>query len=301
MKLTVLGCNSATPHADKAPTAQLLSTTKHHFLIDCGEGTQVLLRKAKIKFAHIKHIFISHLHGDHFYGLPGLISTFRLLGREAPLHIYGPVGIREAVTLLLKLSNSWTNYPLHFHELSEKEPVCLFSDGEIEVHTIPLKHRVYTNGFLFRETPKERKINPEAVKKLRVDQSQMRNLKQGKDVVNIDGESISNAQLTHDPKPSKAYAFCSDTAYHPEITRQIQGVDVLYHEATFLDDNLELAKKTDHSTAKQAAQIAKDANVICLILGHYSSRYKDLTLFQTEAAEIFPNVELAYDGYTLEF
>ena len=301
MKLTVLGCNSATPHADKAPTAQLLSTTKHHFLIDCGEGTQVLLRKAKIKFAHIKHIFISHLHGDHFYGLPGLISTFRLLGREAPLHIYGPVGIREAVTLLLKLSDSWTNYPLHFHELSEKEPVCLFSDGEMEVHTIPLKHRVYTNGFLFRETPKERKINPEAVKKLRVDHSQMRNLKQGKDVVNIDGESISNAQLTHDPKPSKAYAFCSDTAYHPEITRQIQGVDVLYHEATFLDDNLELAKKTDHSTAKQAAQIAKDANVICLILGHYSSRYKDLTLFQTEAAEIFPNVELAYDGYTLEF
>ena len=301
MKLTVLGCNSATPHAYKAPTAQLLSTTKHHFLIDCGEGTQVLLRKAKIKFAHIKHIFISHLHGDHFYGLPGLISTFRLLGRESPLHIYGPVGIREAVTLLLKLSNSWTNYPLHFHELSEKEPVCLFSDGEMEVHTIPLKHRVYTNGFLFRETPKERKINPEAVKKLRVDQSQMRNLKQGKDVVNIDGESISNAQLTHDPKPSKAYAFCSDTAYHPEITRQIQGVDVLYHEATFLDDNLELAKKTDHSTAKQAAQIAKDANVICLILGHYSSRYKDLTLFQTEAAEIFPNVELAYDGYTLEF
>lgn len=301
MKLTVLGCNSATPHADKAPTAQLLSTTKHHFLIDCGEGTQVLLRKAKIKFAHIKHIFISHLHGDHFYGLPGLISTFRLLGRESPLHIYGPVGIREAVTLLLKLSNSWTNYPLHFHELSEKEPVCLFSDGEMEVHTIPLKHRVYTNGFLFRETPKERKINPEAVKKLRVDQSQMRNLKQGKDVVNTDGESISNTQLTHDPKPSKAYAFCSDTAYHPEITRQIQGVDVLYHEATFLDDNLELAKKTDHSTAKQAAQIAKDANVICLILGHYSSRYKDLTLFQTEAAEIFPNVELAYDGYTLEF
>jgi ribonuclease Z len=301
MKLTILGCHSATPHTDKAPTAQLLSTKKHHFLIDCGEGTQVLLRKAKVKFAHIKHIFISHLHGDHFYGLPGLISTFRLLGREAPLHIYGPVGIREAVTLLLKLSDSWTNYPLYFHELTEKEPVCLFSDGEMEVHTIPLKHRVYTNGFLFRETPKERKINPEAVKKLRIDQSQMRNLKQGKDVVNTDGESISNTQLTHDPKPSKAYAFCSDTAYHPEMTRQIQGVDVLYHEATFLDDNLELAKKTDHSTAKQAAQIAKDANVNCLILGHYSSRYKNLELFQIEAAEIFPNVELAYDGYSLEF
>lgn len=301
MKLTILGCHSATPHADKAPTAQLLSTKKHHFLIDCGEGTQVLLRKAKVKFVHIKHIFISHLHGDHFYGLPGLISTFRLLGREAPLHIYGPVGIQEAVTLLLKLADSWTNYPLHFHELSEKEPVCLFSEDEMEVHTIPLKHRVYTNGFLFRETPTELKINPEAVEKLRIDKSLMRNLIQGKDVVNLDGETISNAQVTYDSYPSKAYAFCSDTAYHPEMTRQIQGVDVLYHEATFLDDNQELAKKTNHSTAKQAAQIAKDANVSRLILGHYSSRYKDLTLFQSEAGEIFDNVELAYDGYTLEF
>ena len=301
MKLTILGCHSATPHANKAPTAQLLSTKNHHFLIDCGEGTQVLLRKAKVKFAHIKHIFISHLHGDHFYGLPGLISTFRLLGRQAPLHIYGPVGIQEAITLLLKLADSWTNYPLHFHELSEKEPVCLFSKDEIQVHTIPLKHRIYTNGFLFQETPTERKINSEAVEKLRIDQSQIRNLKKGKDVVNLDGETISNAQVTHDPNPSKAYAFCSDTAYHPAITQQIQGVDVLYHEATFLDDNLELAKKTNHSTAKQAAQIAKDANVSRLILGHYSSRYNDLTSFQSEAGEIFNNVELAYDGYTLEF
>jgi ribonuclease Z len=301
MKLTILGCHSATPHANKAPTAQLLSTKNHHFLIDCGEGTQVLLRKAKVKFAHIKHIFISHLHGDHFYGLPGLISTFRLLGRQAPLHIYGPVGIQEAVTLLLKLADSWTNYPLHFHELSEKEPVCLFLKDEIQVHTIPLKHRIYTNGFLFQETPTERKINSEAVEKLRIDQSQIRNLKKGKDVVNLDGETISYAQVTHDPNPSKAYAFCSDTAYHPAITQQIQGVDVLYHEATFLDDNLELAKKTNHSTAKQAAQIAKDANVSRLILGHYSSRYNDLTSFQSEAGEIFNNVELAYDGYTLEF
>ena len=171
----------------------------------------------------------------------------------------------------------------------------------MEVHTIPLKHRVYTNGFLFRETPTERKINPEAVEKYRIDQSQMRNLKQGKDVVNVNGETISNAQVTYDPHPSKAYAFCSDTGYHPKMTQQIQGVDVLYHEATFLDDNMELAKKTNHSTAKQAAQIAKDANVSRLILGHYSSRYKDLTLFQSEAGEIFDNVELAYDGYTLEF
>ena len=301
MKLTILGCHSATPHANKAPTAQLLATKKHLFLIDCGEGTQVLLRKEKVKFTHIKHIFISHLHGDHFYGLPGLISTFRLLGREAPLHIYGPKGIKESITLLLKLANSWTNYPLHFHELTQKSTVCLLAEDEIEVHTIPLKHRVYTNGFLFRETPKDRKINAEAVEQHQIDQSQMRNLKEGKDVVDAQGNSIANEKLTYDPRPPKSYAFCSDTAYHPQMIDQIHQVDVLYHEATFLNDHQELAQKTLHSTAQQAAQIAKDAHVKHLILGHYSSRYKDLTQFHSEAAEIFPNVDLAYDGYSLEF
>ena len=301
MKLTILGCHSATPHANKAPTAQLLATKKQLFLIDCGEGTQVLLRKEKVKFAHIKHIFISHLHGDHFYGLPGLISTFRLLGREAPLNIYGPKGIKESITLLLKLANSWTNYPLHFHELTLKSSVCLLVQDEIEVHTIPLKHRVYTNGFLFRETQKDRKINAQAVGKHKIDQSQMRNLKEGKDVVDAQGNTIANQELTHDQQLSKSYAFCSDTAYHPEMIDQIQQVDVLYHEATFLNDHEELAQKTFHSTAQQAAQIAKDAHVKHLILGHYSSRYKDLTQFHSEAAEIFPNVDLAYDGYSLEF
>ena len=301
MKLTILGCHSATPHTNKAPTAQLLTTKKHLFLIDCGEGTQVLLRKKKVKFTNIKHIFISHLHGDHFYGLPGLISTFRLLGREAPMHIYGPKGIKEAITLLLKLAKSWTNYPLHFHELTEKSSVCLLAEDEIEVHTIPLKHRVYTNGFLFREIPKDRKINAEAVEQYQIDQSQMRNLKKRKDVVNAHGNTIANQEVTYDPRPPKSYAFCSDTAYHPEMVDQIQRVDVLYHEATFLNDHQVLAQKTFHSTAQQAAQIAKDAHVKHLILGHYSSRYKDLTQFQSEAAEIFPNVELAFDGYSLEF
>ncbi|MEC7454156.1 MAG: ribonuclease Z, partial [Bacteroidota bacterium] len=238
---------------------------------------------------------------DHFYGLPGLISTFRLLGREAPLHIYGPKGIKESITLLLKLANSWTNYPLHFHELTQKSTVCLLAEDEIEVHTIPLKHRVYTNGFLFRETPKDRKINAEAVEKHQIDQSQMRNLKKRKDVVNAHGNTIANEEVTHDPRPPKSYAFCSDTAYHPEMVDQIQRVDVLYHEATFLNDHQVLAQKTFHSTAQQAAQIAKDAHVKHLILGHYSSRYKDLTQFQSEAAEIFPHVDLAFDGYSLEF
>lgn len=301
MKLTILGCHSATPHANKAPTAQVLTTKKHHFLIDCGEGTQVLLRKQKIKFTHLNHIFISHLHGDHFYGLPGLISTFRLLGRAAPLHIYGPKGIKEAITLLLKLANSWTNYPLYFHELSDKSPACLFSQDGLTVDTIPLKHRVYTNGFLFRESSLNRKINVAAVKQHRVDKSQIRNLQEGKDVVDDNGKIVANKTLTFDPDPPKSYAFCSDTAYYPAIVDQIKNADVLYHEATFLKDHQKLAEKTFHSTAQQAAQIAKDAQVKRLILGHYSSRYKDLLQFQSEAHEIFPHVELARDGFSIEF
>ena len=166
MKITILGCFSATPHSNKNPTAQLLEMRGHHFLIDCGEGTQVQIRKAKAKFSEIKHIFISHLHGDHFFGLAGLISSFRLLGREAPLHVYGPKGIKEAITLLLKLGNSWTNYPLHFHELTATSSEVIFEDEKLWVKTIPLNHRVYTNGFLFVEKEKPRKLNPQAVEAL---------------------------------------------------------------------------------------------------------------------------------------
>jgi ribonuclease Z len=183
MKLTILGCHSASPHENKNPTAQLLDIKGHRFLIDCGEGTQVQLRKAKVSFVHIKHIFISHLHGDHFYGLPGLVSSFRLLGREAPLHIYGPKGIKEALTLLLKLANSWTNFPLHFHELGSNASVCIFEDDDVVVHTIPLNHRVYTNGFLFAEKEGYRHINADAAETAGIDKSQYRLLQLGQDVL----------------------------------------------------------------------------------------------------------------------
>lgn len=295
MKLTILGCHSATPHENKNPTAQLLDIKGHRFLIDCGEGTQVQLRKAKVSFVHIKHIFISHLHGDHFYGLPGLVSSFRLLGREAPLHIYGPKGIKEALTLLLKLANSWTNYPLHFHELESDVSECVFEDDSVTVHTIPLKHRVYTNGFLFAEKQGLRRINTTATTEIGVDKSQFRLLQLGQDVV-VDGKMIQNLELTFDPHPAKKYAYCSDTAYHPEIVSIIKGADWLYHEATFLQQHEQLAQQTQHSTAKEAATIARNAQVGRLILGHYSSRYKDLSLFAAEAAEIFPHVILASDG-----
>jgi len=295
MKLTILGCHSASPHEHKNPTAQLLDIKGHRFLIDCGEGTQVQLRKAKVSFVHIKHIFISHLHGDHFYGLPGLVSSFRLLGREAPLHIYGPKGIKEALTLLLKLANSWTNFPLHFHELESKKSECVYEDNDVVVHTIPLDHRVYTNGFLFAEKEGLRRINVDAAHAAGIDKTQFRLLQLGQDVP-VDGVLVKNSDVTQNPHPPKKYAYCSDTAFLPSIIPIIQGADWLYHEATFLQQHANLAQQTKHSTAQEAATIARDANVQQLILGHYSSRYKNLDLFTQEAKPIFPNVILASDG-----
>lgn len=299
MKLTILGCHSASPHENKNPSAQLLDIKGHRFLIDCGEGTQVQLRKAKVSFVHIKHVFISHLHGDHFYGLPGLVSSFRLLGREAPLHIYGPKGIKEALTLLLRLANSWTNFPLHFHELDSDTSVCVFEDSEVSVHTIPLNHRVYTNGFLFAEKLGLRRINVEKATQSNVDTSQFRLLQLGQDVTLESGVIVKNKAVTFDPAPPKKYAYCSDTAYFPSIIPLIKKVDWLYHEATFLEQHVSIASQTKHSTARQAASIADEANVGRLILGHYSSRYKDLCLFEEEASQIFKNVTLASDGLVI--
>ena len=254
------------------------------------------LRKAKVSFVHIKHIFISHLHGDHFYGLPGLVSSFRLLGREASLHIYGPKGIKEALLLLMKLSKSNMNYPLHFHELSSEQSECVFEDDNVLVRTIPLKHRVYTNGFLFEEKIGLRRIDADAAQAAGIDKSHYRLLQQGKDVESNDGTLVENKKVTFAPHPVMKYAYCSDTAYHPPIIDIIHKVDWLYHEATFLNQHNALAAQTMHSTAQQAAEIAKKAEVGRLILGHYSSRYKDLALFVDEAKAVFPNVILAADG-----
>lgn len=301
MKLTILGCYAATPRTLTNPTSQVLEIKNHLFLIDCGEGTQVQLRKHKIKFSRINHIFISHLHGDHFFGLPGLISTFRLLGREKEMHIYGPKGIKEAITLLLKLGDSWTNYPLRFHELTSKKNEVIYEDEKVYVETIPLDHRIYTNGFLFREKLGERKLNVDAVAKYKIDKAYFQNIKNGKDVLLDTGEVISNPKLTFDPPKPKSYAFCSDTAYKPDIIDQIKNSSVLYHESTFLESENHLSAKTKHATAKEAATIADAAEVETLILGHYSTRYKSIELFRKEASGIFPNTLLAEDGKSFEF
>ena len=300
MKLTILGCHAATPRWDANPTSQVLDVKGHLFLIDCGEGTQVQLRRFKVKFARIKHIFISHLHGDHFFGLVGLISTFRLLGREAELHIYGPKGIKEAVTLQLKLGNSWTNYPLLFHELEGKESQLLYEDDKVLISTIPLDHRVYTNGFLFQEKPGNRILNIEKAKELKVEMSYFRKIKEGEDGITEDGKVIPNDQITFAPETPKSYAYCSDTAYFPQIVPLIKNVSVLYHESTFLEEHQDLAVKTRHSTAKEAASIAMEATVGKLILGHYSGRYANAEAFRTEAKEMFETVALAEDGKTFE-
>lgn len=301
MKLTILGCHSATPRVHHNPTSQVLEMKGHMFLVDCGEGTQIQLRRSKVKFSRIKHIFISHLHGDHFFGLVGLISTFRLLGREAPLHVYGPKGIKEVITLQLKLGNSWTNFPLLFHELESTIKERIFEDELLTVTTIPLDHRVYTNGFLFCEKQGERKLDVQKAVNAKIDQSYFTKLKQGFDVENREGSLIPNRSVTFDPDPVQSYAYCSDTAYCPSIVPQISGATVLYHESTFLKPHEYLCAKTKHSTAAEAGKIADAAGVSKLILGHYSGRYEDLELFREEAQTYFKEVELAEDGKIFNF
>jgi ribonuclease Z len=300
MKLTILGCYAATPRTFTNPTSQVLEIRNRMFLIDCAEGTQVQLRKNKIKFSKISRVFISHLHGDHFYGLIGLISTFMLLGRTTDLHIHGPKGIKEVILLQLKLSNSYTTYNLYFHELESNESEIVFEDDKVLVRTIPLQHRVYTNGYLFEEKIGDRKLNFEAVAAHKIETCYFQNIKNGKNITLDNGTEIDNADLTFDPIDPKKYAFCSDTIYNERIITIINNVDALYHESTFLESEEALATKTMHSTAKQAATIAKMANAKELILGHYSTRYDSITVFQDEAKTIFENVSLADDGKVFE-
>jgi ribonuclease Z len=228
--------------------------------------------------------------------LVGLVSTFRLLGRTADLHIYGPKGIKEVLTLQLKLANSWTDYNLFFHELEKKESELIFEDDSLKIHTIPLDHRVYTNGFLFEEKPGLRRLDKEKIKNYNIPHYDFQNLKLGKDLVLEDGIVLKNETVTLDPNPIKRYAFCSDTAYNESIAPLIKEVDLLYHEATFLNAHENLAEKTKHSTAEQAAKIAQLARVNRLVLGHFSSRYRKKNNFIAEASPFFDAVELAADG-----
>lgn len=300
MKVHILGCYAATPRTFTNPTSQVLEIKNQLFLIDCGEGTQVQLRRHKIKFSRINHIFISHLHGDHFYGLIGLISTFMLLNRVNDLHVYGPKGIKELILMQLKASGSYTGYNLYFHELESKQSETIYEDKKVIVKTIPLKHRVYTNGFLFQEKNIQRKLNIEAIEEYDIDVSYFQKIKFGGDITLENGEILKNDLLSFDPETEKSYAFCSDTVYNESIIPIVEKVDALYHESTFLEKDAHLAEKTMHTTAIQAGKIAKLANVKQLIMGHYSTRYGNIELFKEEANTVFNNVTLADDGKSIE-
>ncbi len=296
MKLTILGSSASTPKLNKHTTSQLLKIKNNLILIDCGEGIQMQLRKLKISFTKISHIFISHLHGDHYFGLIGLISTFRLLGRDNDLNIYAPEGLQELINLQLKLSGSWLNYKVIFHNLKCKSQKIIINNHDFIVKTIPLNHRIYTNGFLFVEKFDERNIYKSKIKEYKLEISDIKKIKRGEDITLKNGKKLENSIFLKKPKRSKKYAFCSDTAYYEKIIEFIKSVDCLYHESTFLDSHSDLAKKTKHSTASDAAKIANAANVGKLILGHFSNRYRSQDDFLKEAKFHFDNVELAIEG-----
>ncbi len=296
MKLTILGSCSAYPTLNRFTTSQILQINGRSFLIDCGEGAQIQLRKNKIKFNSIEDILISHLHGDHFFGLPGLILTFNLLGREKPLNIYGPKGIKKIIVSLLKIGNTWTNYKLNFTELKNPKSEIIYDKNDISITTIPLYHGIYTNGFLFRKKTSVHKLMVDKAQSYGIDKTQFAGIKLGKDGIKTDGSIIKNIKLVEPLNPDLTYAYCGDTLFNEKIIEQTKGCDLLYHESTFLKKHENFAKKTFHSTAEQAALIAKKSNVKKLILGHFSTRYKDLDLFIKESKSIFPNVDLAIEN-----
>ena len=295
-KLKILGSNSAAPAHNRYQTSQILNVQNHLFMIDCGEGAQMQLPKYRVKINRINHIFISHLHGDHFLGLMGLISTMHLFGRKKDLFIYGPPGLAEIITIQLKYSESNLNFKIRLYELKKDTPELIFENEFLVVQTIPLNHRVICNGFLFKEKQKPRKINKFLIPP-GFSLKNMAKLKKGMDIIDEKGNIIyKNEDLTLPPKKSYSYAYCSDTKYDEGIIDQIKNVDLLYHESTFRSDKEKRAAETFHSTAKQAGTIALKASVGKLILGHYSVRYKNLDPLLSEAREVFQNAVLAKEG-----
>lgn len=295
-ELLILGSSSASPSANRNSSSQLLNIAERYFLIDCGEASQIQLRKYKAKFQAIDHIFISHLHGDHFFGLPGLLGSMHLLGRKQALTIYAPKELKELITHINRISQTTLNYPINWIDTSNEGLQKIFEDNKVEVFSFPLKHRIYCTGFLFREKPLPRKIDKYRLEKLNISTADILLLKAGQDVYNADGELIKNSEVTLDPPAARSYGYCSDTVYDESLVDYIKEVDLLFHESTFLDDMAERAKKTFHSTAKQAAAIAKQAKVKHLLLGHFSARYHELDGFVKEASTVFETCSMATDG-----
>lgn len=294
--VTILGNNSALPAYDRHPTAQVVTIDQFQFLIDCGEGTQMQLARYKIRRSRINHIFISHLHGDHYFGLPGLITSMALLGRESDLHLYAPAPLKEIIDLLLKAANTQFNYSLHFHPLGEDG--ILVDEEKYSIETFKVFHRIDCWGFIFREKRKPRKINKVAIGKLHLTADDFEQLKLGDNITINNGDLIQNDILTVANTPPASYAFCADTLFNIQIALKVKNVSLLYHEATYLKELEERALKRFHSTTVQAAEIAKLAKTKKLLIGHFSSKYEQLDQFLEEAKEVFPCTDLAIEGVT---
>jgi ribonuclease Z len=298
--VTILGSNSAAPAHDRNQTSQLVSIGKSAVLVDCGEGTQVQFKKYGIKTAKLDYILISHLHGDHYLGLMGVISTFHLNKRTRPLTIFGPKGLDEIITVQLRYGNLRLNYPLIFHQTDASNKSLLIDEKTFEVYSFPTKHRITCTGFYFKEKPKPRKLVKEELLKYNLSLEAINTLKGGKDFKDPDTQEIiySLDQFTYPPLPQRTYAYSADTIYDRELVKYFEGANLLYHESTFMENEAARAKETFHSTASQAASIAKEAGVRKLLLGHYSIRYKELEAMLLEAQEIFPDTELSIEGQT---
>lgn len=295
-EVTILGSGAAVPTLERGATAHYVNCNDRHILIDCGEGTQLQLRKYKIKFQRITHICISHLHGDHFLGLVGYLSSLQLLGRDKGVHVYGPTGLEAIVKAQLEMGGARIDYQLTFFEIDATKNTLLFEDKVMEIHSFPLKHRVPTTGFLIKEKPRDRNLIKSKFDQTGLSVAYINKLRQGVDVKKEDGTIVTADSVTVPPPPIKTYAFCSDTAYLENIVPTIKNVDLLYHEATFTEEKKQRAIKTNHSTALDAAKIAKLANAKQLIMGHFSARYKNTENHLTEAKTIFENSFAVNDG-----
>ena len=298
-QVTILGCGSAMPTTLHNPPSQLVDMNEKLFMIDCGEGTQLQMRKYKARMSKLHSLFISHLHGDHIFGLPGLLSTLSLLGRTGDLNIYAHKEIDFLLSPLLTYLGSHISFKINLFPLSADNHELLFENRSIRVTSFPLKHRIAANGFLFEQKETARHIIREMIDFYHIPIRQIQEIKNGADFLTPDGTLIHNEHLTYPGSPARRYAYCSDTAYAPEIIPYIENVDLLYHEATFAESELARARETYHSTARQAAEIARAARVKKLVIGHYSSRYSEIGTLLKEAVAVFPDTELAVEGKML--
>lgn len=299
-ELTILGSSSATPVYNRNPTAQLLNSNEKFYLIDCGEGTQQQLIRFGFRASKINHIFISHLHGDHFFGLIGLLSSLHLMGRIKPLYLFGPAGLKEILDLQFLHSDTHLRYEIVFQPITADEPRVIFENSDLTVETIILNHRIPCTGFKFTERKRQRKLITDKIERDGIPVNFFSQLKKGEDITMPDGRVFSYLDYTVDSATPKAYAYCSDTLYDPSYFKSIKNVDTLYHEATFMQDMLDRANETHHTTALQAGEVANAVGAKNLLIGHFSSRYKTLDGLLEEATMVFPNARLATEGNTFQ-